>query len=164
MAWGSGVGVITGIIGDALLLELGLSDGNVGKFPRVTLYAADTALEATVDLVHTAAGMYQGTYVPAALGHFSASYIVYNEVGRTTIATEYEQTADHVFVRNDTGADLDFLRKVLTNRRETNPATGRLDIYNDADDAVEFSVPIFEDVGATQPYRELGVNRQNKIV
>ncbi len=154
----------TGIIGSALLLELGLSDGNAGKFPQAKVYAADTALEATIDLVHTAAGMYQGTYVPANLGHFSVSYIVYNEVGHTTVAVEYERTVDHVFVRSDTGADLDFLRKVLTNRRETNPATGRLDIYNDADDAVEFSVPIFENVSATQAYRGLGVDRQDKIV
>lgn len=66
---------------------------------------------------------------------------------------------------NDTGLDnLDFLRKVLTNRRETNPTTGMLDIYNDADTAVEFSIPIYEDVGATQPYRGLGIDRQDKIV
>ncbi len=56
------------------------------------------------------------------------------------------------------------LRKVTTNRRETNPSTGRLDIYNDADTAVEFSVPIFEDVGGTQGYQGAGADRQNKIV
>jgi len=56
------------------------------------------------------------------------------------------------------------LRKALTNRRETNPTTGTLDIYNDADTAVEFSVDIYEDVGATQPYRGLGIDRQDKIV
>lgn len=55
------------------------------------------------------------------------------------------------------------MRKVLTNRRETNGVTGKLDIYNDADTAVEFSIDIFEDVAAAIPYRERGINRQDQI-
>lgn len=154
----------TGLVGDALLLELGLSDGNTGKFPQATVYDDGGAVEATVDLDHVADGLYQGAYVPTNLGHFSAFYIVYNEVGRTTVAAEYDRTVDHVLITDNASVvSVDFLRKILTNRRETNPTTGRLDIYNDADDAVEFSIPIFEDVGATQPYRGLGVDRQDKI-
>lgn len=153
----------TGVISETLLLELGLSDGATDKFAQAKVYDDAGAVEATVDLDHVADGLYQGTYVPANAGHFSALYVVYDNVGRTVLAGEYSRSIDHIYVSSNAAVDVDFLRKVLTNRRETNPSTGRLDIYNDADDAVEFSIPIFEDVLATQPYRGQGVNRQDKI-
>jgi hypothetical protein len=56
------------------------------------------------------------------------------------------------------------LRKALTNKRVTNPTTGRLEIWNDATSAVEFTIPIFENVAETQAYRGQGIDVQEKIV
>lgn len=65
----------------------------------------------------------------------------------------------------ETGIEDDHLKRVLkatAYRQYTNPATGNLDIYNDAD-ALDQSVPIFEDNGTT-PWDGVGpIVRRNKI-
>ena len=107
-----------------------------------------------------------------------ASHVVAGSFGEAltqSVATAEANILATIGALNDLGnADVDaaitanavivFLRKVLTNRRETNPSTGKLDIYNDADTVVEFSIDIFEDVAATQAYQGAGIDRQNKIV
>lgn len=65
----------------------------------------------------------------------------------------------------ETGLEDSHLKRVLKAtafRQYTNPATGNLDIYNDAD-ALDQSVPIFEDNGTT-PWDGVGpIVRRNKI-
>lgn len=56
------------------------------------------------------------------------------------------------------------LRKVLTNKRVTNDTTGKLEIWNDANTAIEFTIDLFEDVAETQPYQGAGANVQEQIV
>ena len=43
--------------------------------------------------------------------------------------------------------ELTLARKLLANRQYTNPVTGQLEVYNDADTAVEYTAPIYEDDG-----------------
>ena len=51
--------------------------------------------------------------------------------------------------------DLANVRKVLTNRLHTDPATGVLTIYDDDDVATLFTANISEDVSAAQAYRTI---------
>ena len=64
-----------------------------------------------------------------------------------------------------TGAAQTIMRKILQNRNQANPSTNRLEIYNDAGTAIEFSVPIFEDAAGTTPYGPTSpkIERREKI-
>lgn len=91
--------MLVGSINQSLLLELVLTDGNSTRFPRVTVYNSGGALVATVDLTNTTDGLYQGSYTPTTLGHFSALYTVYSDAGHTTVAPQYDRVADHIFIQ-----------------------------------------------------------------
>ncbi len=88
--------MINGIVEDQLLLELKLADGDTTKFPQVIVYTDAGATEATVNLSHVANGIYQGTYTPNNEGHFSASYIVYNDGAHTQVANKYDRVGEHI--------------------------------------------------------------------
>lgn len=91
--------MIEGVLGESLVLGLGLSDGAVDKFPRAEVYDGAGALVATVDLVHAANGMYRAAYAPAAAGRFSVHLRVYSDAPRTTIAGQYERVLEDLTVR-----------------------------------------------------------------
>lgn len=58
---------------------------------------------------------------------------------------------------------IDIIRKLLTNRMETNPSTGVLTVYDDDDTTVLYTGNIYEDVAAGQLYRGQGMERRNKL-
>jgi hypothetical protein len=47
------------------------------------------------------------------------------------------------------GEELQLARKILQNKQFTNATTGKLEVYNDAGDAVEYEANIYEDDGLT---------------
>jgi hypothetical protein len=90
--------MIHGFVDDDLLLELMLGDGDTGMFPRATVYNAAGALQATIDLTHTALGLYQGVWANPTAGHFSVALVVYSNAGHTTVSNKYDRTAEHVLI------------------------------------------------------------------
>lgn len=79
-------------IGDLIPLELQLSDGATGMFPRALIYNAAGTLLATKDLAHVANGRYTNdTYtMPADASangvYVQVTYLVYSDSGHTTLA------------------------------------------------------------------------------
>jgi len=63
-----------------------------------------------------------------------------------------------------TNVDLETLRKVLTNRKITDPDTGTFTIYDDDDTSVYLVANIWEDAAATIPYKGQGLEQQEKLV
>jgi hypothetical protein len=55
------------------------------------------------------------------------------------------------------------VKKVLVNKRVTDPATGQQVIYNDDNTTTLLSGAIYEDVAGTQPYRGQGVERADRL-
>jgi len=60
-------------------------------------------------------------------------------------------------------ADATTIRKVLVNKRVTDPATGEQIIYDDDDTTTLLSGDIFQDVAGTQPYQGQGVERADRL-
>lgn len=59
---------------------------------------------------------------------------------------------------------LERIEQFARNRRETNPTTGKVELYNDLDSAVLFEADAFEDVAGTSPYDgTAGVNRRDRF-
>jgi hypothetical protein len=58
---------------------------------------------------------------------------------------------------------VDFVTKILRNRRETNPSTGRQTIYDDDSTSVLIEGDLFEDVAGTQPYQGQGADRADRM-
>ncbi len=75
----------------------------------------------------------------------------------TTVKTEADVSAGLV-----QRSDLETIRKILQNRLETDPSTGKLIIYDD-DDSILLQADIYEDANATQPYRGQGLERREKL-
>ena len=91
--------MVTGFAGDNLLVELVLPDGNTGKFPQVEIYNAAGTLQDTLDLTHTASGLYQVEWTNTDTeGHYSAIFITYNNAGHTIESGKHERVADHIFL------------------------------------------------------------------
>ena len=55
------------------------------------------------------------------------------------------------------------VKKVLTNKRVTNPSTGQQIVYDDDNTTTLLSGAIYEDVAGTQPYRGQGVERADRL-
>lgn len=60
-------------------------------------------------------------------------------------------------------ASLETLRKLLLNRMETNPVTGRMTVYDDDDTTVLVEGDIYEDVAGSQTYRGQGIERRDRL-
>lgn len=59
---------------------------------------------------------------------------------------------------------LERIEQFARNRRETNPSTGKVELYNDLDADVLFEADAFEDVAGTTPYDgTAGVNRRDRF-
>jgi hypothetical protein len=58
---------------------------------------------------------------------------------------------------------IDFVVKLLRNRRETNPSTGVQTIYDDDSITPLVSGDLFEDVAGTQPYQGQGADRADRM-
>lgn len=73
-------------VGETLPLALVLSDNSTSYYPQVKVYDG-TSLVTTVNLLHVSEGYYYASWVPATSGKFTAIYTVYEDAGRTTVAT-----------------------------------------------------------------------------
>ncbi len=61
-----------------------------------------------------------------------------------------------------TNTDLSLLRKILSNKKITDPNTGIITVYDD-DDSVLFTAAIYEDAAGTVAYKGQGLERQEKL-
>lgn len=71
-------------------------------------------------------------------------------------------TANGVLL-NAVVAAVDFVTKILRNRRETNPVDGKQRIYDDDSTTVLLEGDLFEDVAGTQPYQGQGADRADRM-
>ncbi len=81
---------------DPLLLSITLPDGASGLFPRALVYDAADSLVATRDLVEVGGtGRYTDVgFTPAAVGTFTALFVVYTDAGHTIESDFYEHDQD----------------------------------------------------------------------
>lgn len=61
-------------------------------------------------------------------------------------------------------SDVELARKGQTNRQYTNPASGKIEQYDDADTAIEFEADIYSDNGVTPYDGTTGIERRDKFV
>lgn len=81
-----------------------------------------------------------------------ASFVVVSAVG------------DGVEPGGQTDAEkIELIRKILMNRQELDPVSGRLVIYDDDDTTVLLSAAAFEDAAGTVPYRGQGLERVERL-
>ena len=59
--------------------------------------------------------------------------------------------------------DVDVLRKILQNRKSTNPVSGMMTVYDDDGTTPYLTAQIWEDVARTQPYRGRGIEDQGAL-
>lgn len=57
-----------------------------------------------------------------------------------------------------------FVRKILMNKRETDPVTGITTVYDDDNTTIIYQGNIWENVGGTTPYTGGVINRQDRLV
>lgn len=88
-------------------------------------------------------------------------------VSLSTSNVNVQQTVSTlVEVRTDAtaAADLELIRKILDNGLRTDPATGKLTLYDDDGTTPIRQWDIYEDVAGTQPYRGQGTERRDAPV
>lgn len=89
--------MIIGSPGASVLLQLALSDGAAGLFPRAEVYDSGGLLLMSVDLSHISNGLYTSTYAtPATAGRFSVLYRVFTDSGHTILDTSYTIVCDEI--------------------------------------------------------------------
>jgi len=71
--------------------------------------------------------------------------------------------ADGSVLTTDVSTELSLVRKLETNKLETNPATGKYTLYDDDSTTVLLEADIYEDAGGTIPYKGDGIERRNKF-
>lgn len=60
-------------------------------------------------------------------------------------------------------ATIQLIEKILRNRRETNPTTGKQTVYDDDSTTVLIEGDLYEDVAGTQPYQGQGADRADRM-
>lgn len=70
-------------INEAVTLSMLLADGRTDLFGQVRIYDSGGTLQTTINLTHSAEGLYQAQYTPGVEGYFNVVYQVYFDVGRT---------------------------------------------------------------------------------
>lgn len=91
--------MVQGFAGDTVGLELALQDGDGGKFPQASIYNAAGSLQITLDLTHTALGLYQVNWTSSEIeGHYSVIYITYNDAGHTIESNKHGRVTDHILI------------------------------------------------------------------
>ena len=91
--------MIEAVVGQALRLELSLTDRVTTRFPRAIVYNELNAAIATIDLAHVADGLYAGSWTPTTTGQRSIHYTTFSDVPRTSVDATYESVVDHLVVR-----------------------------------------------------------------
>jgi hypothetical protein len=93
--------------GEAVTLAMVLSDGATGLYPQAEIYDG-ASLETTIDLADLGQGRYEGSWVPGAVGAFTALFNVYNDATHTVQLTPliYSREIEQVFVTLSSTDDL----------------------------------------------------------
>ena len=72
-------------------------------------------------------------------------------------------SAGLIVVTQQAPLDIELFRKILQNRKVTDPVTGILTIYDDDDVTPLLTANIYEDASGTVPYRSRGLERQDRL-
>lgn len=85
----------------------------------------------------------------------------------TIIGSDPDNTWDDIEIFIDTPIanedDSEIIRKIIQNRQIVNAETNRMEVFNDADTAIEFECPLFRDDGVT-PWAGKGpIIRRNRL-
>lgn len=91
--------IIPVTLGETARLALVLENGDATQFPQVNIYQpANGTPIATLDLDHTAEGMYEPAtgYTPAAVGVLNAVYTIYSDAARTIPNTDFSKELDQI--------------------------------------------------------------------
>ena len=98
---------IPATVNEAVKLAMVLENGTTGLYPQAEIYDGAT-LEDTVDLVDLGKGRYEGSWVPTAVGTFSALFSVYSDVAHTVELTPliYSREIEQIFVMQSNVDDL----------------------------------------------------------
>lgn len=91
-----------------------------------------------------------------------ADPLVVDTIGAYRVEVK-QQVSTLVEVRTDTtaAADLALMRRILDNRIESDPNTGKLTLYDDDGVTPIREWDIYEDIAAVQPYRSQGTERRD---
>ena len=102
-------------IGDPAELALVLENGDETRYPQVNIYEPGNSTPvATLDLDHTAEGMYRNTWTPGSVGHYHCVYTVYDDVAHTIKNADFSRELDHILVQQDIAAIInDIHNKVI---------------------------------------------------
>ncbi len=104
-------------LGDAAKLSLVLENGDTGQFPQANVYEPQNATPvATVDLGHTAEGLYEADHTPATVGQFNIVYTVYSDAGRTTPNAQFSKELDQLLVTDASTSDISVKLDEIINR------------------------------------------------
>jgi hypothetical protein len=88
--------------GDTIDLSVALYDGAEDQYPQAKIYDTAGTLVSTVNLSHSANGLYQGTYTPdGTYKYLAVHYIIYSNSGHTTENTQYSRTTDRIYCNKD---------------------------------------------------------------
>lgn len=94
-------------LGDPAALVLVLEDGNENIYPRANIYAVGSAVPvATKDLDHIIDGRYEGSWTPTSVGVYTAHFLIFSDVARTTESIVYTREAEQIFVSQSSSDDL----------------------------------------------------------
>ena len=140
--------------GDPVRLGLQLTDGDVTRYPRATIFNgnASPVPVGAVDLTHKMLGFYRADWLPPYPGNFFAVYRVFQDAAHT-VEADYDRVLDNVVVYNfdqpllgvTYDDQLDQLRvdvSVTSRNKPVPPPTvvdALIEVF-DADDNVLFSV------------------------
>lgn len=94
-------------VGSVATLALVLEGGEGSFYPQAEIYAPGAAAPlATIDLVHRAKGRYEGEWIPASPGSYTAQFFIYVDAAHTVESIIYMREAEQVFVTSASVDDL----------------------------------------------------------
>jgi hypothetical protein len=98
---------IPATVGNTVVFALVLENGETDFYPQAEVYASgDTVPTATVDLSHLVKGRYEGSWVPSAVGAYTAQFFTYVDPAHTVESVVYTREAEQVFVTENSADDV----------------------------------------------------------
>jgi len=92
--------IIPVTLGETARLALVLENGDAAQFPQAKVYQPTVASPiATLNLSHTAEGLYESSYVPLAVGVLNIVYTVFSDAPRTVLNTNFSKELDQILTQ-----------------------------------------------------------------
>jgi len=79
------------LVNQTTLISLQLSDQETTKYPQALVRNSSGILVGTIDLLHTATGLYTRSYTPLVVGEYTIQYIVYSDSNHLVPDTIYDE-------------------------------------------------------------------------